>query len=206
MNNNSAQISGVVAQQFCYSHTIKQDKVYSSVVIVKRDSGVADRIPVRATEHLLEDKNIRMGSYIYVSGYFRSLNKVDEEGKTHVDLYLYAKEISKTTDTGVDINEILLDGFICKRPFYRQTPLKREVCDILLAVNRPYRKTDYVPCICWGKIARYADYLEVGTRLNIKGRIQSREYEKRLTDTYSETRTAYEVSAQTLSLIEGGTE
>lgn len=192
-SNNTAYISGVIAEEFCYSRKVYRKKFYTSVVDVERKSGIVDRIPIMISEKLVDVSGEWVGERVYIYGEFRSYNKYDGE-HSHLILHLFARKFFCVDDTGHDDNSIELDGFICKKPIYRDTPLKREICDILLAVNRPYGKSDYIPCICWGRNARFASGLEVGTRLKVQGRIQSREYYKKISDEYSERRTAYEVS------------
>lgn len=211
--NNSVYISGVIAEEFCYSHDVYGEKFYTSIVDVERKSGVIDKVPIMVSERLADvgplligDGDVTykwVGERVYIYGQFRSFNKHDGN-RNHLILHLFAREFFCIDDIGQDENSIELDGFICKEPIYRDTPNKREICDILLAVNRPYGKSDYIPCICWGRNARFASGLEVGTRLKVQGRIQSREYTKKLSDTESETRTAYEVSLSRLGVIYDG--
>ena len=200
-SNNTAYISGVIAEEFCYSHKVYRKKFYTSVVDVERKSGIVDRIPIMISEKLVDVSGEWVGERVYIYGEFRSYNKYDGE-HSHLILHLFARKFFCVDDTGHDDNSIELDGFICKKPIYRDTPLKREICDILLAVNRPYGKSDYIPCICWGRNARFASGLEVGTRLKVQGRIQSREYFKEISEGYSERRTAYEVSISQMEVVE----
>ena len=211
--NNSVYISGVIAEEFCYSHEVCGEKFYTSIVDVERKSGVIDKVPIMVSERLadvgsllicngdLADKWV--GERVYIYGQFRSFNKHDGN-RNHLILHLFAREFFCIDDIGHDDNSIELDGFICKEPIYRKTPYGREICDILLAVNRPYGKSDYIPCICWGRNARFASGLEVGKRLKVQGRIQSREYFKEISEGYSERRTAYEVSLSRLGVIYDG--
>lgn len=211
--NNSVYISGVIAEEFCYSHDVYGEKFYTSIVDVERKSGVIDKVPIMVSERLADVGSLLVGDgavtdkwvgeRVYIYGQFRSFNKHDGN-RNHLILHLFAREFFCIDDIGQDDNSIELEGFICKEPIYRDTPNKREICDILLAVNRPYGKSDYIPCICWGRNARFASGLEVGTMLKVQGRIQSREYTKKLSDTESETRTAYEVSLSRLGVIYDG--
>ena len=148
-------------------------------------------------------KNDR-GSYILIKGRLRSYNRHDED-KNRLILSVFVMEFSLSEDVGVecDLNSISLDGYICKEPKYRETPLGREIADVFLAVNRRYGKSDYIPCICWGRNARYVSTLEAGTHLKLSGRIQSREYEKKLADGTIDVRTAYEVSVSKIEVVEG---
>ena len=210
--NNSACISGVIAEKFCYSHQIYGEKFYTSTVDVERKSGVIDSVPIMVSERLADVGSLLIGDgdvtdkwvgeRVYIYGEFRSYNKHDGE-RNHLILHLFARVFFCIDDIGHDDNSIELDGFICKEPIYRKTPYGREICDTLLAVNRPYGKSDYIPCICWGRNARFASGLEVGTRLKVQGRIQSREYVKKLSEVESEKRTAYEVSISKLEVIDG---
>ena len=200
--SNNAYISGVIAEEFRYSHEIYGEKFYASTVDVERKSGIVDRIPIMISEKLVDVSGEWVGERVYIYGEFRSYNKYDGE-HSHLILHLFARKFFCVDDTGHDDNGIELDGFICKEPIYRKTPYGREICDILLAVNRPYGKSDYIPCICWGRNARFASGLEAGTRLKVQGRIQSREYFKEISDGYSERRTAYEVSISQMEVVEG---
>lgn len=201
--NNSAYISGVIAEEFCYSHEVCGEKFYTSIVDVERKSGVIDKVPIMVSERLVDVKEDWSGERVYIYGQFRSFNKHDGN-RNHLILSLFAREFYEINDSKYDDNSIELEGFICKEPIYRDTPNKREICDILLAVNRPYGKSDYIPCICWGRNARFASGLEVGTRLKVHGRIQSREYFKEISEGYSERRTAYEVSLSRLGVVYDG--
>lgn len=210
-SNNTAYISGVIAEEFCYSHKVYRKKFYTSVVDVERKSGIVDRIPIMISEKLVDVGSLLVGDgavtdkwvgeRVYIYGQFRSFNKHDGN-RNHLILHLFAREFFCIDDIGHDDNSIELDGFICKEPIYRKTPYGREICDILLAVNRPYGKSDYIPCICWGRNARFASGLEVGTRLKFQGRIQGREYVKKLSEVESEKRTAYEVSIGKVEVVD----
>ena len=200
-SNNTAYISGVIAEEFCYSHKVYRKKFYTSVVDVERKSGIVDRIPIMISEKLVDVSGEWVGERVYIYGEFRSYNKYDGE-HSHLILHLFARKFFCVDDTGHDDNSIELDGFICKEPIYKKTPYGREICDILLAVNRPYGKSDYIPCICWGRNSRFASGLEAGTRLKVQGRIQSREYFKEISEGYSERRTAYEVSISQMEVVE----
>lgn len=209
--NNSACISGVIAEKFCYSHQIYGEKFYTSTVDVERNSGVIDKVPIMVSERLADVGSLLVGDgavtdkwvgeRVYIYGQFRSFNKHDGN-RNHLILSLFAREFYRISDSEYDENSIELDGFICKEPIYRKTPYGREICDILLAANRPFGKSDYIPCICWGRNARFASGLEAGTRLKVQGRIQSREYFKEISEGYSEIRTAYEVSISRMEVLE----
>lgn len=162
-----------------------------------------DTIPVMISERLIDVNEDYTGEFLMVSGQFRSYNRHDEQ-KNRLVLSVFAREVSFIEEEldGAKTNSILLDGYICKLPIYRKTPLGREIADLLLAVNRPYGKSDYIPCICWGRNARFASAFEVGEHVQILGRIQSREYVKKLSETETEKRTAYEVSVSKLECME----
>ena len=171
-------------------------------VLVKRLSNSDDRIPLMISERLIDVRQDYTGEYIMVTGQFRSYNQ-HEEKKNRLVLSVFVREVAFVDEEldGAKTNTILLDGYICKRPIYRKTPLGREIADLLLAVNRPYGKSDYIPCICWGRNARFASGFEVGEHVQVLGRIQSREYIKKLTEVETEKRIAYEVSVSKLECI-----
>mgnify|MGYP005924822453 CR=1 FL=1 len=190
---------GVVASGFTYSHEVFGEGFYMADVLVKRLSNSNDRIPLMISERLINVTQDYTGEAIKVSGQFRSYNR-HEEQKNRLVLSVFVREIhfmEKFTDY-TKTNQIFLDGYICKAPVYRKTPLGREIADLLLAVNRPYGKSDYIPCIAWGRNARFASGFEVGTRVRVWGRVQSREYTKKLSETECEKRVAYEVSISKL--------
>ena len=160
-------------------------------VLVKRLSDSEDRIPVMISERLLDVTEDYEGEYIHVLGQFRSYNR-HEEKKNRLVLSVFAREVEFVED----------DGYICKPPVYRKTPLGREIADLLIAVNRPYGKSDYIPCICWGRNARYASAFQVGGHVLIWGRIQSREYVKKINEEETQKRTAYEISVSKLEYVD----
>ena len=199
IENNQVTIMGKVATEFSFSHEVFGEGFYRVEVEVKRLSTSEDRIPLMISERLIDVTQDYTGEYIMVHGQFRSYNR-HEEQKNRLVLSVFVREISfmEEEPDGTKTNSIWLDGYICKEPIYRKTPLGREIADLLLAVNRPYGKSDYIPCICWGRNARYASGFEVGEHVQILGRIQSREYVKRISDTETEKRVAYEVSVSKL--------
>ena len=199
IENNQVTIMGKVATEFSFSHEVFGEGFYMVEVEVKRLSNSEDRIPLMISERLIDVTQDYTGEYIMVHGQFRSYNR-HEEQKNRLVLSVFVREISfmKEEPDGTKTNSIWLDGYICKEPIYRKTPLGREIADLLLAVNRPYGKSDYIPCICWGRNARYASGFEVGEHVQLLGRIQSREYVKRISDTETEKRVAYEVSVSKL--------
>ena len=199
IENNQVTIMGKVATEFSFSHEVFGEGFYMVEVEVKRLSNSEDRIPLMISERLIDVTQDYTGEYIMVHGQFRSYNR-HEEQKNRLVLSVFVREISfmEEEPDGTKTNSIWLDVYICKEPIYRKTPLGREIADLLLAVNRPYGKSDYIPCICWGKNARYASGFEVGEHVQLLGRIQSREYVKRISDTETEKRVAYEVSVSKL--------
>lgn len=169
----------------------------------KRLSESFDIIPVMVSERLMDVSEDYIGELICVNGQFRSYNR-HEERRNRLVLSVFAREVSfiEEMEESSKTNQIFLDGYICKEPIYRKTPLGREIADLLLAVNRPYGKSDYIPCICWGRNARYANNFHVGERCEVWGRIQSREYMKKLDEENVERRVAFEVSVSKLELME----
>ena len=199
IENNQVSIMGKVASGFTFSHQVYGEGFYLVDVLVKRLSDSEDRIPLMVSERLVDVTQDYEGEYIMVQGQFRSYNR-QEEKKNRLVLSVFVRELTfvEEADDSIKTNQIFLDGYICKPPVYRKTPLGREIADLLLAVNRPYGKSDYIPCICWGRNARYASAFEVGGHVLIWGRIQSREYIKKLGENETEKRVAYEVSVSKL--------
>ena len=199
IENNQVSIMGKVASGFTFSHQVYGEGFYLVDVLVKRLSDSEDRIPLMVSERLVDVTQDYEGEYIMVQGQFRSYNR-HEEKKNRLVLSVFVRELTfvEEADDSIKTNQIFLDGYICKPPVYRKTPLGREIADLLLAVNRPYGKSDYIPCICWGRNARYASAFEVGGHVLIWGRIQSREYIKKLGGNETEKRVAYEVSVSKL--------
>ncbi len=195
--NNQVTLKGTVATEPILDHETYGEKFYVFQLQTKRLSEVADLLPIMISEKCTFFSKINIGNRICVMGQYRSYNKYTEE-KTKLILTVYAKDICFLSEGEQDDNEVIFEGFICKNVIYRKTPLGREIADILLAVNRPYGKADYIPCIAWGEDAYLAANLEVGDKINITGRIQSREYGKKLSDGTQEKRVAYEVSIQSL--------
>lgn len=203
VENNQVTISGEIASGFNFSHEIFGENFYIVNVKVQRLSDTCDTIPVTVSDRLIDVSEDYTGKYVSVTGQFRSYNKQDEDGeKKHLILSVFAREFDLLSgyDECHHDNYIFLDGFICKEPIYRETPLGREIADLLLAVSRPYGKSDYIPCICWGRNARYVDTLPVGEKIKIVGRIQSRQYIKKFADESTEERIAYEVSVHKLEV------
>lgn len=200
INNNQAEVAGEIISTFEYSHEIFGEGFYMVKLLVNRLSEATDEIPLMISERLVDVTKDCRGKYLRAFGQFRSYNK-HEENHNHLILSVFVRDL-EFLDSMEDVkpNQIQLDGFICKQPVYRMTPLGREICDILLAVNRSYGKSDYIPCICWGRNARFAGSLEIGARIELVGRIQSREYQKRISEFEVVKRTAYEVSVNKLEM------
>ena len=197
IENNKVSVIGEIVSGFSFSHEVFGEGFYMVDVAVSRLSQQADVIPLMISERLVDVSRDYTGQTVEAIGQFRSYNR-HEGVKNRLMLSVFVREIhfiEEFTDY-TKTNQIFLDGYICKLPIYRKTPLGREIADLLLAVNRPYGKSDYIPCISWGRNARYAAGFSVGTRVRIWGRVQSREYTKKLSDTECEKRVAYEVSIQ----------
>nr|MBQ8253455.1 single-stranded DNA-binding protein [Lachnospiraceae bacterium] len=205
IENNQVVVIGEIAGDFVYSHEIFGEGFYMVDLLVPRLSDSSDLIPLMVSERLMDVEKDYRGTTIMVSGQFRSYNR-HEEHKNRLILSVFVREVDFPEDLPENekTNFIFLDGYICKEPVYRKTPLGREIADILLAVNRPYGKSDYIPCISWGRNARYAGNFRVGERCRIWGRIQSREYMKKISEDEAEKRIAYEVSVSKLELVEEG--
>lgn len=204
IENNKVTVIGKVVSDFSFSHEVFGEGFYVVDLEVSRLSEQSDIIPLMISERLLNVDEDYIGCTVEASGQFRSYNR-HEGVKNRLVLSVFVREINfieEFTDY-TKTNQIFLDGYICKVPIYRKTPLGREIADILLAVNRPYGKSDYIPCIAWGRNARYAAGFEVGSRVRIWGRVQSREYTKKLSDSECEKRTAYEVSVSKLEFGSG---
>ena len=201
--NNQVSIVGEIVSDFRYSHEVYGEGFYMVDVSVSRLSNFVDYIPVMVSERLIDVSADYIGQYVYIGGQFRSFNR-HEEKKNRLVLSVFAREFEllEEADEESASNQIFLDGYICKESVYRKTPLGREIADLLVAVNRSYGKSDYIPCICWGRNARFASGFEVGTHVQIWGRIQSREYVKKINETDVEQRVAYEVSVSKIEFLE----
>jgi len=199
LENNKVTVIGQVVSDFTFSHEVFGEGFYMVDLAVNRLSDQEDRIPLMISERLIDVTADHRGQTLEAVGQFRSYNR-HEGSKNRLVLSVFVRELrflEEFTDY-TKTNQIFLDGFICKDPIYRKTPLGREIADLLIAVNRPYGKSDYIPCIAWGRNARYASAFEVGSRVRIWGRVQSREYTKKLSELESEKRIAYEVSVSKL--------
>ena len=200
--NNLSAVSGRIITDLEFSHEVYGEGFYSFYINVKRLSESYDKIPVLVSERLPEYKLLGLGQFIRVEGQFRSYNTTNSMSNKLM-LMVFAREIEILDPEESELkneNSIILNGFICKKPIYRTTPFGREIADILLAVNRTYNKSDYLPCISWGRNAKYCSNFNVGDNVKVWGRIQSREYQKKLEDGETETRIAYEISVSKLEL------
>ena len=191
MENNKVFLKGEVVSKPVFSHEVFGEGFYELNLSVKRLSDNFDIIPITVSERLLSINNFSVGSMVAIKGQFRSYNKM-VDNKSKLLLTVFVRDLIDY-DESMNPNIIELSGFICKEPIYRTTPFKREICDMLLAVNRAYNKSDYLPCIAWGRNARFVKNIEVGQKVCLTGRIQSREYQKKLGDELT-TKTAYEIS------------
>lgn len=212
LENNYLTLVGKVTGEKRFSHEIYGESFYVFNLEIPRLSGNSDIIPITVSERLIKEDTLQEGKKLLVKGQFRSYNSYENE-KNRLILTVFAKDIMEVEDVVEDeenemvkkdtiTNEVILIGYICKKPIYRQTPFGREISDILLAVNRAYNKSDYIPCIAWGRNARFCQNLEVGSQVKIVGRVQSRMYEKKHEDGTVENRVAYEVSVGSLEVIE----
>lgn len=203
LDNNVVSIAGKVVANPEFSHEVYGEGFYIVYVQVPRLSDTYDNIPVMFSERLISPENIYVGVYIIVEGQFRSYNNFNNNSGHKLMLTVFAREIEVHQEE-VNVknpNQIILNGFICRKPMYRTTPFGREIADILLAVNRAYNKSDYIPCIAWGRNARFAGTFEIGDNIRIWGRIQSRAYQKKLPDGQVEDRVAYEISVSKLEVV-----
>ena len=227
LENNYLTLVGKVASDKKFSHEIYGERFYSFDLCIPRLSGSADIIPVTASERLFTDEMLQDGTKLLIKGQFRSYNSYENE-RNKLILTVFAKDIEEVKEDeevvetenveeteNVDseearkeafkkdyiTNEVVLIGYICKKPVYRQTPFGREIADLLLAVHRAYNTSDYIPSIAWGRNARFCQNLEVGTEVKIVGRVQSRNYEKKLEDGTVLKKVAYEVSIGSLEVV-----
>jgi len=210
LENNHLVLIGKVASEKKVSHEIYGERFYNFSLEVPRLSEISDMIPITISERLITETNLEIGTKVVIEGQFRSYNGYENE-KSKLILTVFAKDIKIAEDIEPEegeirkeqnSNEVVLNGYICKKPIYRQTPFGREIADILLAVNRTYNKSDYIPCIAWGRNARFCQNIEVGTCVKVVGRVQSRGYEKKHEDGTVEQKTAYEVSIISLEVID----
>lgn len=199
--NNTIELGGTVVSAPELSHEIYEEKFYKFSVETKRLSSMSDILPIIVSERLINVEEIKVGKMLHIVGQVRSYNKQVGE-KSKLVLSVFAKEIEETEDESIlTLNDANFNGYLCKAPIYRKTPLGREISDVLVAVNRSYKKSDYIPCILWGRNAKFSEKLAVGTNVRISGRIQSRKYEKVQEDGTTKEMTAYELSASKFSIV-----
>lgn len=201
-NNNVVEIGGKIVSEIELSHELYDEKFYKFYIETSRLSDLTDKLPVIISERIIDISNLNVGEIVHITGQFRSYNEPTDNGKSRLVLSIFTKSIEKTEDESIiTLNEAVFTGFICKMPIYRKTPLGREIADLLVAVNRTYRKSDYIPCILWGRNAKFCDNISVGTMVKLSGRIQSRMYEKKHEDGTVDTKTAYELSVSKFSVV-----
>lgn len=204
LENNGACVIGKIMLGARYSHEAYGERFYRVDILTCRASGVTDKVPLMVSESVADMEKDYLDGMVEIAGQFRSYNR-KEDGRSHLELSVFVQGIRRVDERYIDYesnNRICLKGYLCKAPVYRKTPLGREIADILLAVNRPYGKSDYIPCICWGKDAVLASRLDVGSAVEVTGRIQSREYRKELSETEDEMRVAYEVSVRRMETVD----
>ena len=202
IENNRVSIIGEIVSDFRFSHEVFGEGFYIIDVSVNRLSDMTDIIPLMVSERLVDVKQSYIGQLVEATGQFRSYNKHDGiRNKLVLSIFVRDWQLIEENQESGKTNQIFLDGFICKSPIYRKTPLGREISDLLIAVNRPYGKSDYIPCIAWVRNARFASSFEVGKRIQVWGRVQSRDYVKKINETDTEKHTAYEVSVSKLEYV-----
>lgn len=199
--NNSVTIVGTVKSKPEFSHEMYGEGFYSVNLEVPRLSDISDTLPITVSERLMTGVDLEIGNTLVVLGQLRSYNKL-VDGNNKLILTIFARDLRQDDEEIKNPNQIYLDGFICKKPIYRTTPFGREITDMLIAVNRPYNKSDYIPSIAWGRNARYSENLGVGDRIKVWGRIQSREYQKKINEEEIITRIAYEVSISKMEIVD----
>ncbi|WZL74457.1 single-stranded DNA-binding protein [Clostridiaceae bacterium 35-E11] len=206
IETNMVTIVGDVYSPLVFSHEMYGEGFYTFDLKVPRLSDYNDVLPITVSERLIVDLNLDIGKTIKIQGQLRSYNKY-VNGTNKLVLTVFARDVAiyaEEEDAIKNPNQIFLDGYICKNPIYRSTPFGREITDMLIAVNRPYNKSDYIPCIAWGRNARFSEKLEVGDHIRIWGRAQSREYQKKINEEQTVTKVAYEVSISKMEICEDG--
>lgn len=200
-DTNIVNLRGELEEELTFSHEIFGEKFYSARIKIHRLSDTYDVLPITISERLLEEVNLNENNLVDLVGQLRSYNK-NIDNKNKLVLTVFAREIKVVDGEAKDPNNIFLDGYICKDPIYRKTPLGREIADLLVAINRPYNKSDYIPSIVWGRNAKFAKNLKVGDRIQMWGRVQSRDYEKKLENGEIDKRVAYEVSISKIKKLD----
>lgn len=205
ITNNKVYMIGKIAKKPVFSHEVYSEGFYIFYIESPRKSGNVDTLPVVVSERLVDINRLDVDRTVVINGQIRSYNQHIDDTHSHLILSIFAREIDILEDDEISLdvnNSIEIVGYLCKAPIYRTTPQGREICDVMIAVNRTYGKSDYIPCIVWGRNARFVGGLETGEHIQIQGRFQSREYAKKISDNEVETRTAYEVSVSKIEVIE----
>lgn len=203
--NNVIHLVGRIISDFAFSHEVFGEGFYHFTLEALRLSEVTDSLPLTISERLFHREQFPVGTLVHVTGQIRSYNSyVEAEHRNKLVLTVFVKEMDLAVPPGQNPNDAYINGYICKAPVYRTTPFDREICDLLVAVNRSYNKSDYIPCIAWGRNARYAGKLSIGDNVLILGRMQSRVYQKKHESGEVEDKTAYEVSITKLDAVEAG--
>lgn len=203
LENNIVKIGGRLASAIEFSHEVYDEKFYKFYIETNRLSNYSDKLPVIISERIIDLDSLNVGDLIHITGQFRSYNEPISNGKSKLVLTIFTKEIEKIDDESmITLNDATFIGYICKPPIYRKTPLGREITDLLIAVNRTYKKSDYIPCILWGRNAKFCENIETGAMVKLSGRIQSRKYEKKQADGTVEEKVAYELSVSKFSVID----
>ena len=202
---NNIEIRGVISSDFVFSHEVYGEGFYNFMVGSARLSESVDLLPVTISERLISGMDLMQGDFIDIRGQVRSYNSyIQEERRNRLLITIFAREIEVLDPENIspkNPNNVFLDGFICKKPVFRETPFGREIADVLLAVNRSYNKSDYIPCICWGRNARFAGNLNISDNVRIGGRLQSRVYQKKYDDGSVVEKSAYEISISKIELV-----
>lgn len=201
LSTNKVYIEGRVASELAFSHEMYGEGFYSVNIEVPRLSDTSDYLPITVSERLIASLDMSIGNTVSIEGQLRSYNRYID-GSNRLILTIFARDIKNLEEISKSPNQIFLDGFICKSPVYRTTPFGREITDLLVAVNRPYNKSDYIPAIAWGRNARFSNILEIGSHIRLWGRIQSREYEKKLSEENIVKRVAFEVSISKMEKVD----
>ncbi|SHJ61204.1 Single-stranded DNA-binding protein [Clostridium amylolyticum] len=200
MLNNKIYLEGTVVSKLSFSHEMYGEGFYTFDMEVMRLSDTKDMLNITVSERIITDVDLTIGNDIIVEGQLRSYNKF-VDGANKLILTVFARNIEPCLEKSKNPNEIFLDGYICKEPVYRTTPFGREISDVLLAVNRAYNKSDYIPTIAWGRNSRFCQTLSVGDNIRVWGRLQSREYQKKVSDTEVIRKVAYEVSISKMERV-----
>lgn len=202
MENNIVEVGGKIVSKITLSHELYDEKFYKFCIETKRLSSSSDKLPVIISERIIDLNTLNEGDIVHIIGQFRSYNEPIENGKSKLVLSIFTKEIEKVEEENIlTLNNATFTGYVCKNPIYRKTPLGREIADILVAVNRTYKKSDYIPCILWGRNAKFCENIVTGTLVKLNGRIQSRNYEKKYQDGSVEQKIAYELSVSKFSVV-----